>query len=67
MLLKLQHGVTANAIKGFILESILFHVLNSKFACRMGNVVYLDVNGVNLKASPVFQAVLSVEVQSSLI
>lgn len=67
MPLKLQHGVTVNAIKGFILESILFHVPNCKFACRMGKVAYLDVNGVNVKASPVLQAVLSVEVQSSLL
>lgn len=67
MPLKLQHGVTVNAIKGFILESILFHVLNCEFACRMGKVVYLDVNGVNLKASPALQAVFSVEVRCSLI
>jgi len=44
--------VTVNVINSFILENVLFQVLKCKFLCRIGlKVVYLDVNGDNLKAS----------------
>lgn len=44
--------MTVNVINTFILECVLFHVLNCEFVCRTGlKVMYLDVNGANVKAS----------------